>query len=282
MRAPLCLVAAIALAAPAAASDGALQINQACAVQTGCFSGDTAGFPVTIGTAGSYVLTGNLVVPDPNTTGILVSAASVHIDLNGFEIARSGCVGATVDCTPTSGSGRGVAVTGSPIPVAVGVENGSITGMGQEGVFLGRQATVRDLRVRWNRADGIAVAEGTIVSGNVVYDNVGTGIATLSGATISGNTAYGNGADGISTGNGSTVSTNTAYVNGGSGVHAGSGSTLSGNTVRGNENYGLELAATSAYRENTVTDNLTGTVLGGVNRGDNYCSGTGVVSEFCP
>ena len=37
-----------------------VEINQACALSTGCFSGDTAGFPVTIdGTAGpSYRLTG--------------------------------------------------------------------------------------------------------------------------------------------------------------------------------------------------------------------------------
>jgi len=36
------------LAMPARASDGVLEINQTCAIQTGCFAGDTAGFPVTI------------------------------------------------------------------------------------------------------------------------------------------------------------------------------------------------------------------------------------------
>ena len=40
---------------PAIASDGVLEINQTCAVQTGCFSGDVAGFPVTISTSGSYL-----------------------------------------------------------------------------------------------------------------------------------------------------------------------------------------------------------------------------------
>jgi hypothetical protein len=41
------------LAAPALAVDGVREINQTCAVQMGCFVGDTAGFPVTIdGSAG--------------------------------------------------------------------------------------------------------------------------------------------------------------------------------------------------------------------------------------
>ena len=45
--APLVLLFLV-LATPALASDGVLEINQTCAVQTGCFTGDTAGFPVTI------------------------------------------------------------------------------------------------------------------------------------------------------------------------------------------------------------------------------------------
>ena len=55
------------------AGEGVLEINQACAVNTGCFPGDTALFPVIIQGAmapGSYILTSNLVVPDPNTTAV--------------------------------------------------------------------------------------------------------------------------------------------------------------------------------------------------------------------
>jgi len=33
---------------PALASGGVLEINQSCAVNTGCFTGDSAGFPVEI------------------------------------------------------------------------------------------------------------------------------------------------------------------------------------------------------------------------------------------
>ena len=66
----LMLLLLFALATPALASDGVLEINQTCAVQTGCFPGDTAGFPVKITASGSYRLTGNLVVPDAFTSGI--------------------------------------------------------------------------------------------------------------------------------------------------------------------------------------------------------------------
>src|SRR5262245_32414033 len=41
------------LALVASASDGVLEINQTCAA-VGCFQGDSAGFPVTINSAGSY------------------------------------------------------------------------------------------------------------------------------------------------------------------------------------------------------------------------------------
>ena len=40
--------ALLTLAPGAQAVDGVLEINQACAANTGCFTGDSAGFPVTI------------------------------------------------------------------------------------------------------------------------------------------------------------------------------------------------------------------------------------------
>ena len=47
----------LALARPALATDGVAEINHTCAAQTGCFRGDTAGYPVTIdGTAGLLCL----------------------------------------------------------------------------------------------------------------------------------------------------------------------------------------------------------------------------------
>ena len=44
------------IAPTAVADDGVAEINQTCATMTGCFSGDTPGWPVTIdGTAGAQL-----------------------------------------------------------------------------------------------------------------------------------------------------------------------------------------------------------------------------------
>jgi parallel beta-helix repeat protein len=277
---------------PALAVDGILEINQTCAVQTGCFAGDTAGFPVKLTTAGSYRLTSNLTVPDENTGGILVSASSISIDLNGFEIVRSGCEGViAANCTPTTGSGWGVAF-GSPNVRGVSVKNGSITGMGGPGIDLGNQSEVTNLRVRWNRLGGIIVNNGSTVTGNSVMTNGGRGISAHWGSTVSGNTVFGNGNDGINGGDGCTIVGNTAYNNGDTigattddGIECGSGCIVRGNSVRSNRGYGLNLGGDSAYSENVVTNNTTGTVtgVGSANSlGLNYCAGTGVVLSTCP
>jgi len=71
--------------APALAVDGALEINQTCAVQTGRFAPNAGGFPLLIANPGSYRLTNNLTLPE-NTIGILVNADDVTIDLNGFAV----------------------------------------------------------------------------------------------------------------------------------------------------------------------------------------------------
>ncbi len=70
---PLYALLLLALAGPALAVDGVAEINQTCAVQTGCFSGDTAGYPVSIeGSAGrSYRLTSDLVIQSVNSNGIM-------------------------------------------------------------------------------------------------------------------------------------------------------------------------------------------------------------------
>ena len=163
-------------------------------MQTGCFAGDTANFPVTITAPGSYALTGNLVVPNENTTGILVTASSVSIDLNGFEIVRAGCEGETSSCTPASGTGSGVAIDFSQVGVAV--RDGSVRGMGSHGISLGPGAQVKNVQARWNRLNGIQADEFSIFTGNVAVENGNDGISALVGSTLSGNVASSNGNSG--------------------------------------------------------------------------------------
>ena len=51
--------------------DGVVYIDQNRAAAGGITPGDLAGFPVTIAQSGSYRLSGNLTVPDLNTTAIV-------------------------------------------------------------------------------------------------------------------------------------------------------------------------------------------------------------------
>lgn len=291
---PLALAAALVLAlAPSArAGDGVREISHACATQTGCFGGDAAGYPVTIGISGSYRLTNDLVVPDEDTTGIEVGSSDVALDLAGFGIFRSGCrVGG---CTLASGSGAGVRTTSSSHS-GVSVRNGSVVGMGSYGVDVGRNGEVSGVHVRANALDGIFTGLSSIVSGNTAYQNGARGIAGGAGSTLSGNTAYENGDDGIGAGLGCNLSGNTAYRNGADGITGSTGCNVSDNTAYDNDGdgfdvtnnalvhrniavhndgYGLRLSSGTVYRENVVNSNGQGSVIGGVDLFGNACNGT--------
>jgi len=249
---PVLVLAFFPMLAPAArASDGELEINQTCALQTGCFAGDSAGFPVTISAAGSYRLTSHLVIPNDDTDGIRISTSDVAIDLNRFAVIRSGCLDNNSICRPNSGNGSGIETTTTDSR-GVSVRNGSIVGLGSAGITLGEQALVRDVIVRWNGDDGIYVDVGSTVADCLVFGNGGDGIRADSGSTVVGNTIYDNTGDGVETGTGAFVKTNT---------------------LRNNTGVALRLGSQSAYRENVMTSNGGGCLSGGVSLGDNACNG---------
>lgn len=295
----------VAIVSPAFASDGVVEINQTCAVQTGCFSGDTAGFPVTIfaNPGRSFRLTSDLIVPSANKTGIEVRAGDLSIDLAGFSIRGPNSCGAPpINCQTLEPEGVGVHIIGDRVQLS----NGSIVGHGSYGIFSqsGNGQIFRNLRVAHNPFDGMFIdGSATIIEGNIATRNGGSGITIYGsaamalgnityqngagifsqgqGATISRNITYENTLNGITAAYGSTVSENTSYLNGGSGIQtAYDGSNVQGNTVRQNGAYGLQLSAGTAYRENLIAGNSQGTVFGvGVlNLGDNACNG----ALICP
>lgn len=301
------------LASVAHAVDGVREINQVCAVQTGCFSGDSPGFPVSITTGGSYRLTGNLTVP-ANTDGVDFLADGIALDLNGFEIAGAvTCTGegSSVSCS----SGNGAGIEGSA-HVRQSVENGRVRGF-RYGMELGKRSQIRNLVVESNNSRGILTDAQSIVSGSIVYQNQGIGIAAVdvehsiaSGNLLDGidsgigcslignvvrlngrygiyssdpcvvhdNAVHDNGNDGIGIANGgSIVSDNTASANGGDGIEiqGGAGTTVQRNTLTSNATYGLNLglALGATYRENTISGNGA-TVSGGIDMGANSCNAT--------
>jgi hypothetical protein len=165
------------LAAPALASDGVLEINQTCAVETGCFSGDTAGFPVTIdGSAGSsYLLTSDLSISDANTTAVMIDASFTTVNLGGHRVKGPvTCTGATpIVCAPT-GTGRGVVAGGV---AGVRIRNGTITGMADVAVGVNFNGSVESVISAGNGGIGIFAGPGSSIERSKVTGNGGDGIS---------------------------------------------------------------------------------------------------------
>jgi len=144
-------------AAPAAfAADGRREISAACA-EIGCFAGDAPGFPVEITAPGSYLLTSDLDLP-AGTSGILLRANDIRIDLNGFAV-RGPAVCAPGACAPVGGNPVGIGYTGSPAAQRASVSNGSVVGIGGNGIRLGRASRVADVLVSNATSRGIWISE---------------------------------------------------------------------------------------------------------------------------
>lgn len=172
----------------AAAGDGRLEINQACAL-AGCFAGDTAGFPVQISEPGSYVLTSNLAPPG-GASGVTTSAEGVAVDLNGFELRGPGNCSASLDANgrPTAITCSGVAGNGLDGPSRV--HNGTIRGFSRAiDIPAGETLQVEDVFLTQNSIGIEAASRGLILVDSVIslHSILGvTGQSTTSRHTIRG------------------------------------------------------------------------------------------------
>jgi hypothetical protein len=170
------------------------------------------GFPYVISQAGSYKLSGNLTVPDANTTAIQVTADNVTIDFNGFSILGPlVCVGTPVtSCNPAPGIGIGIF---GNVSRNVTVVNGTVRGLGGDGIKLGPDAYVEKMHVLSNGGTGINFLVSGIAIGNTVVGNQGGGIAALSSSIVNGNRVIGNGFTGIILNCPAVVIGNVAFSN---------------------------------------------------------------------
>lgn len=247
-----------ALPSTARAVDGQIAITQATAMAGGVTSGDSPGFPVTISQPGSYVLSGNLTVPNADTTAIEIAASHVTLNLNGFAI-----LGPT-DCSgglnPCAGSGQGVGITTRSVAFNITIRNGTIQGMGGGGIILtGDSHLIEYMHVRSNGGGraGILIQASTddgssIVQHSTVQRNGGLGINVSRGA----------------------VRYNVVDVNLSSGIAVSVGS-VSYNVVTRNL-AGINLGSGAGALGNTARDNPSGNLIGGgANLGQNLCTGAG-------
>lgn len=239
------------------------QINQTCAVKTGCFDGDSAGWPVTIVNSGSYRVTSNLNVTTnkgtggENNTAIVITTGQstnprVFLDLGGFTIqGPATCTGTpATSCSPT-GSGRGIEVA-ADIGM-VDIRNGLIAGLGNSAIFCQSLACrIQNIQASENGDDGIFLLQGSI-SESTAHRNGGDGISLYSGL-VDGCVATSNKESGIILSNGQ-VTESRGYGNGNAGIAALGATSIINNTVSDNLKDGLVAGNGSTVINNTASDN---------------------------
>jgi hypothetical protein len=244
--ATLAMVALPILAPPALATDGAREIHQAC-VATGCFPGDTAGWPVQIAEPGSYVLTSNLTLPDANTNAIIVNGKNVAIDLNGFAIQGPNvCDYGGGTCPSGGGTGIRQNLAGSG---PVSIRNGTIDGMGETGIALNDAGLIEGLTVRNCGGDAISADRGVIRNNAVHNNNRGIRCAIC------------------------VVRDNVASLNVGSGFVAGIQAHFVDNVAFNNRGWGIDTnGGNPTYVGNRLSGNDLGEIgPGAVELGLNFC-----------
>ena len=276
---PILLIASVARA-----GGGVLEINQTCASETGCFAGDTPGFPVTIdGSAGkSYRLSSDLAIAT-DVNGIEISSSYVTLDLGGFEIAGPGSctgTGATLSC---GGVGSGVGVVGFNVLYGVTVRNGIIRNMRLDGIGVGGTGSlgvrIEGITARHNARIGISGQDGVLARDCIVVENGGNGFDLDAGSivqdsiaignfnhgveiddaggVVSGTTSQSNGARGINADRNAVISGNTVYQNGDDGIFATINSIVSGNATYLNGGDGIQLDNAGFANGNNAQNNTT-------------------------
>jgi hypothetical protein len=253
----------LALTPAARAVDGVLEISQAC-VQTGCFPGDTPGFPVTLRTGASYRLTSDLVTSGGDVTaiegvvsgsqGLALSNGTLALDLNGFAVRCfvsalvTGGVGGS--CTGTGAVVDGIGVDFSGVTGAA-VYNGSVREMGSSGIVLGPSGRAHRVQAIRNRLHGIVGAEGITISESTADSNVGTGLGGRSGSVVIDSVSLNNGL-GIVMREGAVVARNAVYGNSDGGIFVESGSLVIQNSINRNGGFGLSGEGTYAWGHNAL------------------------------
>lgn len=223
------------VAAPVGAAEGVLEINQTCAVQTGCFAGDSPGFPVSISAPGSYRLTSDLFLAQ-DVLHIEITSGYVTLDLQGFEVAGPvTCSGLPPSCSAVS-AGEGIRVD-STVRHHVVVRNGTVRGTNGGAIGLGERATIEDVHVDDISGGGIAVGDFSTVQRTTVVSIRFTAIYL---------------------GDSSRAIDNVVVAAGFSGIQCEEGCVVSGNSVANTSNAGIDVAEGSSVRGNTVRDSLQG------------------------
>ncbi len=240
-------VVLLAMSAAVHAVDGVILIGQSQALAGNVTPGDAPGFPITISKSGSYKLTADLVVPDLNTNGIVVTAPDVTIDLNGFGVrGPNSCTIGNYGHVSVCAQGNGHGVSG--LTNNITVRNGTVKGMGGYGVKLWDGAEVEGVMATHNGENGIDINSGLIRNCRAIW-NGGIGIFVQGSFTLGGSLVKGNKSHGVMTFGNGLVTGNSLITNGDQELWvAGSGLGYSNNVIIGTVGgYGTDLGGNLVY-----------------------------------
>ena len=264
MRLKLVLLSFL-LAGPALAVDGVVEINQVCAVETGCFPGDTAGFPVTLSnTSGSYRLTSDLSVSTSSAVAIEITDSRVTLDLNGFAILGPGsCSNIPPNCSGNLGT-QGIR-TRSDQPVRI--RNGTLTGLLTAINVLSSTSSValEDLNIEANGGTAVfftGAGASTVRNCRISRNGInGVEIAVAHPVLISASTFRSNGNFAVASDGSATLVESSSFVGNGVGIRS----------------FFIGLSSSAlTYRGNSLYANSTD-VIGGTQLGPNLCT-----TGLCP
>lgn len=222
--------------------------------------------PYFISQSGSYVLTENITVTNTGVDGISVQADNVTIDLNGFTITGPGA--GSGNGISQAWTGRGLTVCNGKLSEWSGASRRAVFANGQGsrvvgvqatsntvGIYVGRNAIVRDCTASGNSANGFHCGgNGSVVSECVAVDNGQNGIFCIDACTIEDCTTSAN-LRGIETGDGCVVRDCTALENSATGIDAGEGASVVGCSARGNGLYGIKCSSGSVVSQCSASMN---------------------------
>ena len=254
------LIAALAAAFSAHASDGVIEINHAKVAASG-------GYPYTINQPGSYRLTSNLHQPTATTDVIDVESANVTIDLNGFAITgNNSCsfnaASSSVICQASApggvGTGVGINFTAGGAAVQGRVRNGSIRGVGSACIVgadlvedVAAESCGSAVGIQAATVRRVSVASSGVATGIQAYrvidsSAIGNGGVGIDGATeVASSRAEANVGDGILIAAAGSVRNSSSVRNLGHGIRV-NGGLVSGNYVENNLGAGIYVANATA------------------------------------
>lgn len=253
----VCILASISSSLYAV--DGVVLIDQNHALAGSVTPGDAPGFPVTISQPGSYRLSGNLTVPNANTTAIQITADHVSLDLNGFAIiGPTVCTSSPATCPPIA-QGIGIQADNGPTadgPRGTKVFNGTVRGMGSTGIFItGAGSSVERVVLDSNGGGGVIIA-GTVIQSTATRNGSFGIFATI----VRDCYATDNHDDGIELDAiGGVAIGNISSFNGHQGITA-PNATVTGNTAVRNVAFGISATCPSSIVGNTIVSNTLGSI----------------------